>query len=229
MVTHLLAAVMATGLAVGAESASAGRSLLEDAARDYRIQVYETFRLDRPEFDRRRAEWRQLEQSWEAAGRLDREMPALLDWLAEATAQSQSDSIGELPEAPKIVAEVKKLPAVGQVAKPVTAEKPNSSNSAEAKPSPDAAANEPSKTTPSATPVSSRNTPDAPALEEKKPDETAPVSAPIVPDPEAKDDAAKRPTAPAGAATWLHNLGHELGEDLNSFGLTLAWKREPKP
>jgi hypothetical protein len=228
MVTHLLAVVMATGLAVGAESASAGRSSLEDAARDYRIQVYETFRLDRPEFDRRRAEWRQLEQSWEAAGKPDRDMPALLDWLAEATDQSQSDSIGDLPEAPKIVAEVKKLPAVGQVAKPATAEKSDSS-AANAKPSPDASANEPGKTTPNATPVSSRNTLNNPAVEEKKSDETAPVSAPIVPEPEAKDDVSKRPTASAGAAAWLHNLGHELGEDLNSFGLTLAWKREAKP
>lgn len=222
MVTHLLAAVMAAGLAVGAESASAGGASLEDAARDYRIRVYETFRLDRPEFDRRRAEWRQLEQSWEAAGKPDRDVPALLDWLAEAAAQSQTDSIGPLPEAPKIVAEVK-LPAVGQVAKPVTTEKPAT---ADAKPSRDAAANEPD-TTPSATPVSSRNTLDNPALEEKKPDETAPVSTPIVPDPEAKDDAAKRPTAPAGAA-WFHDLGQELGEDLNSLGLTLAWKREAK-
>jgi hypothetical protein len=224
MVTHLLAAVMAAGLAVGAESASAGRASLEDAARDYRIEVYDTFRLDRPEFDRRRAEWRQLEQSWEAAGKSDRDVPTLLDWLAEATAQSQTDSIGPLPEAPKIVAEVK-LPSVGRVAKPVTTEKPATTD---AKPSPDAAENEPD-TTPSATPVSSRNTLDTPALEEKKPDETAPVSTPIVPDPEAKDDAAKRPTAPAGAAAWFHDLGQGLGEDLNSLGLTLAWKREAKP
>jgi hypothetical protein len=228
MVTHLLASVMAAGLAVGAESTPAGRSSLEDAARDYRIQVYETFRSDRPEFDRRRAEWRQLEQSWEAAGKPDRDMPALLDWLSDATAQSQNDSIGELPEAPKIVAEVK-VPAVGKAAKTVTSEKTGSSASAGAKPSPDAAVDELDKTTPSATPVSSRNTLDSPALEEKKPDETAPVATPIVPDPEAKDDAAKRPTAPTGAATWLHNLGHELGQDLNSFGLTLAWKREAKP
>src|SRR5260221_7808164 len=75
---------------------------LEQAARDYRIQVYDTFHSDRPEFDRRRAEWRQLEQSWEAAAKPDRDVPALLDWLAEATVQSQSDSIGDLPEAPKI-------------------------------------------------------------------------------------------------------------------------------
>ena len=218
---------MATGLAVGADSASAGRPSLEDAARDYRIRVYETFRLDRPEFDRRRAEWRQLEQSWEDSGKPDRDVPALLDWLAEATAQSQSDSIGDLPEAPEIVAEVK-LPAVGQAAKTVTAEKPNSSAADNAKPSPDAATTEP-KTTPSATPVSSRNTLDNPAVEEKKPDETAPVSTPIVSDPEANDSAAKRPTAPSGPAAWLHDLGHELGEDLNSFGLTLAWKREAKP
>ena len=141
--------------------------------------------------------------------------------------QSQSDSIGELPEAPKIVAEVK-VPAIGKATKIATNEKPDSSASADAKPSPDAAVNELDKTAPSATPVSSRNTLDAPALEEKKPDETAPVATPIVPDPEAKDDAAKQPAAAAGAASWLHNLGHEIGEDLNSFGLTLAWKREAK-
>jgi hypothetical protein len=244
MVTHFLAALVATGLTVGADADFAVDPTLESAARAYRMQVYETFHLDRPEFDLRRAEWRRIEQSWQAAGKPDRDVPALLHWLADATTRSQVDSIGPLPEAPKIVAALKvekdgaaisrqlaprptdrNAPAAGPLAKPATAEKSDSSTVADTKSPPDAAAIEPGK----ATPASSRRTFDSPAIEEKKPDETAPVSTPIVPDPEAKDDAAARPTAPAGAAAWFHDLGQELGEDLNYLGLTLAWKRESKP
>jgi hypothetical protein len=241
MVTHFLAALVATGLTVGADADFAVDPTLESAARAYRMQVYETFHLDRAEYDLRRAEWRRIEQSWQAAGKPDRDVPALLHWLADATARSQVDSMGPLPEAPKIAAASKvekdraaisrqlaprptdpNSPAAGPLTKPATAEKADSSAAADTKSVPDAAAIEPGKTTP----ASSRRTFDGPAIEEKKPDETAPVSTPIVPDPEAKDDAASRP---AGAAAWFHDLGQEIGEDLNYLGLTLAWKRESKP
>src|SRR5262245_42280128 len=74
MLTHLLAAVMAAGVSAGSfETPTADEPALERAARQYRIQVYETFHLDRPEFDARRAEWDRLLEAWHTAGKPTRE------------------------------------------------------------------------------------------------------------------------------------------------------------
>jgi hypothetical protein len=111
LLAHLLAFALAGGTAVGDSGATTPAdqlpqpattvSPLDRAARDYRIQTYETFHKDRAEYDRRQAEGKLVQDSWTDAGRSDKEQPMLIDWLGQATAASRTDSIAELPPAPK--------------------------------------------------------------------------------------------------------------------------------
>jgi hypothetical protein len=106
MITHLLAGLIVSSMSVGdVKLATPAEVSLQNAARLYRIQVYDTFRLDRSEFNRRRADWIGLANSWEAAGKPNRDVPALLQWLEIATANSRPESIAPLPELPRIVAD----------------------------------------------------------------------------------------------------------------------------
>jgi hypothetical protein len=104
MMTHLL-----TGLIVSVASVSevklptSDEVAVQNAARLYRIQVYNTFRTERPEFDRRHEQWVRLAEAWQAAERPSRDVPALLHWLEVATNNSRPESIAPLPEAPRIV------------------------------------------------------------------------------------------------------------------------------
>jgi hypothetical protein len=77
---------------------------LEKAARDYRIQTYETFRNDRAEYNRRQAEAVRIQAAWADAGSNREEQPKLIAWFEQATARSRTDSIGNLPEVPKFTA-----------------------------------------------------------------------------------------------------------------------------
>jgi hypothetical protein len=105
MLTHLLAGLIVSGVTVGnVKLAMPEDESLQDAARLYRIQVYNTFRLDRPEFDRRHEQWVRLSVAWEEADKPKRDLPALLHWLEVATANSRPESIAPLPELPRIVA-----------------------------------------------------------------------------------------------------------------------------
>ncbi len=105
MFTHLLAGLIVTVVSVGdAKLATPEEVSLQSAARDYRIQVYNTFRTDRPEFDRRHEQWVRLIDAWRGADKPNHDVPALLHWLEVATANSQPDSISPLPELPRIVA-----------------------------------------------------------------------------------------------------------------------------
>jgi hypothetical protein len=58
---------------------------LDRAARTYRITVYNTFRRDRAEFDRRNATWRAIEAKWKAGGERSDELPKLLACLVMST------------------------------------------------------------------------------------------------------------------------------------------------
>lgn len=109
---HLLALVLAAGMAVGdAEGkvptgklpppATAGNLRLEQAACDCRIQIYQSFHNDRAEYDRRQAEAASVQQAWSDAGASDEEQPKLIDWLTSAAARSRTDGIGELPPVPQ--------------------------------------------------------------------------------------------------------------------------------
>jgi len=81
--------------------ATSGDSQLEKAARDCRIQIYESFHKDRAEYDRRQAEAASVQKAWSDAGENDEERPKLIDWLESATAHSRTEAIGELPPVPK--------------------------------------------------------------------------------------------------------------------------------
>ncbi|HEV2972837.1 MAG TPA: hypothetical protein VGY55_22915 [Pirellulales bacterium] len=250
MITHLLAVVIAAGLAVGnSDSPSPQEEQLEKAARAYRIQVYDTFHLDRAEYDRRRAEWTRLEAAWQTAGKPDRELPAIVSWLATATAQSQPESIGPLPDAPIVTADPQTQPknanarqvvvpknsddarAVGgsepkpeQPTKPSAAEKAPVAN---VDPATSAPIEQPSSNN-AATPVGATTAVEQPAPDEKPAEKetAAPESSAPTPSPPTTGDGADQ-GRPATTG-WLHSLGEELGQDLNSLGVTLAWKRESK-
>jgi hypothetical protein len=109
---HLLALVLVGGIAANVADgkaplgkvpppATAEDLRLEKAARDCRIQIYESFHNDRAEYDRRQAEAASVEKAWSDAGASDEEQYKLIDWLESATTRSRTDAIGELPPMPK--------------------------------------------------------------------------------------------------------------------------------
>jgi hypothetical protein len=75
-------------------------SAVEHLARLYRVEVYKTYRTDRPEYDRRIAAWRQTLLAWELAGRLSAEQPRLIAWLRSATETTAARQVN-LPLEPK--------------------------------------------------------------------------------------------------------------------------------
>jgi hypothetical protein len=93
--------LVAASDAVEPTAENAPRSTQEDldrAARTYRITVYNTFRRDRAEFERRNATWRAIEAKWKVDGSRADELPALVAWLERATAASREGSIRALPQ-----------------------------------------------------------------------------------------------------------------------------------
>ncbi|MEX2141185.1 MAG: hypothetical protein WD894_18110 [Pirellulales bacterium] len=77
-----------------------GDPALEAAMRGFRVQVYNTYRLNREEFARRRAAGEQAQARWRDAGGRPNEQQALIHWLEEATQQSRPEIRGTLPEPP---------------------------------------------------------------------------------------------------------------------------------
>ncbi len=211
MLMPLLAAVMAAGLSGSStETPATDEPALERAARTYRVQVYDTFHADREEFDRRRAAWDQMKDAWEAAGRQARDVPELIRWLETATNRSLPDLIEPVPELPAIATGLRK--AVDSKPSVSTRETNGEelSQTAPAKP---------------ATPVSSKATFDRPRADESKP-AGRPIATP--PPAAAEPTDSSDATKPAGAASWVHDLGQVFGEDMNDLAITLAWKRESK-
>jgi hypothetical protein len=90
----LLASLTATDVQTDAADVDA-------LARTLRIQIYETFRADRPEFDRRRQEAQRALDAWHAAGDRPEDRALLVDWYQRAVRASQPGSIGPLPESPR--------------------------------------------------------------------------------------------------------------------------------
>ncbi|MDZ4821759.1 MAG: hypothetical protein SGJ20_22590 [Planctomycetota bacterium] len=74
---------------------------LKAAARDFRIQTYESFRTDRAEFNRRRAAWDAVYQAWVQAGSRTADEPVLLSWLGQATLHSIPEQFASLPPVPE--------------------------------------------------------------------------------------------------------------------------------
>jgi hypothetical protein len=77
------------------------KAAIERLARRFRIRVYDTFRLRRDEYNRRRGAWDRAIASWEAAGSPFAEQPRLIDWLEVAIASSMPGSAAALPDVPE--------------------------------------------------------------------------------------------------------------------------------
>lgn len=82
------------------EKAAIGR-----LARQFRVQVYHTFRRRRGVFTRRRAAWNRVLASWEAAGSRFEQQDRLLDWLQAAIQVSLPETLAGLPPDPEFRSE----------------------------------------------------------------------------------------------------------------------------
>jgi hypothetical protein len=244
MITHLLAGLIVSGMSIGdVKLPTPAEESLQNAARLYRIQVYDTFRLDRSEFDLRRGQWLRLADSWETAGKPNRDVPALLHWLEIATANSRPDSIAPLPELPRIVADnsgrrhgsawqtilqrlaTDKLKAVSGSTASIDALKQKANGTTS---SPDAAAaqtaSDNSQATPKTTPVSATSTLNqGPSGETPSASETAPVpgadATTQLRDADATDGAAIE------HVDLYHAYGERLGQNLGNFAGGLVRKQ----
>ena len=74
----------------------------EHAARLYRVEVYNAFRLDRAEFERRRELGEQVWNSFDKAGRPAEHRQAVVDWFTAAREASLNEIPGELPALPEL-------------------------------------------------------------------------------------------------------------------------------
>jgi len=72
------------------------------SARDYRIEVYRTFRDDRAEFDRRREAGGEVLKAWFAAGRNPADSAAVVRWFEEAMQRTRSGFELPLPAPPTL-------------------------------------------------------------------------------------------------------------------------------
>lgn len=74
----------------------------EHAARLYRIEVYNTFRNDRSEYDHRRALGDQVWSAYETAGQPQHHRSTVTQWFIAAREASTPAQIGALPELPDL-------------------------------------------------------------------------------------------------------------------------------
>lgn len=75
--------------------------VIQRAARQYRMQLYHSFRLDRAEYDRRRAAWDQVLAAWEVAGSRADQRRLLLAWLQAAIKSASPETAGPTPAIPQ--------------------------------------------------------------------------------------------------------------------------------
>jgi len=75
------------------------KAAIERLARQFRMRVYDSFRLQREEYARRRAAWDRIGASWEAAGSPFDQQARLIDWLEAAIRSSTPGSVAPLPDA----------------------------------------------------------------------------------------------------------------------------------
>jgi GAF domain-containing protein len=72
---------------------------VERLARTYRMQVYDVFRANRDEFDRRQGAWNEVEAAWQASGSRAEDQQRLIQWLASGVAAVQSGAA--MPAVPR--------------------------------------------------------------------------------------------------------------------------------
>ncbi len=78
-------------------------------ARDYRLQIYRSFRMNRQEFDRRRLAGNNVLRAWGTAGRRPKDGDAVIRWFDVAMRASVSGSTQPVPVLPTIFG-----PSIGQ-------------------------------------------------------------------------------------------------------------------
>ncbi len=98
------------------------KAAIERLARRFRIRVYDTFRVQRGEFARRRAAWDQALAAWEAAGAPFEHQDRLIDWLRAAIGRSTPGSVGSLPSVPKF--DVPKFGRFAAIPRPLVLRRP---------------------------------------------------------------------------------------------------------
>jgi len=108
--------------ASSADEAQSRAAELERHERDFRIQVYRTFRDNRAEFDLRRAAWKRVQSAWREHGVDAADEAKYVDWLAAAVEASSSERVGPLPDDPQFgaVAPVELAPIVSEPPRPET-------------------------------------------------------------------------------------------------------------
>lgn len=98
------------------------KAAIERLARRFRIRVYDTFRVRRGEFARRRKAWDQVLAAWEAAGAPFEQQDRLIDWLRAAIGRSTPGSVGSLPGVPKF--DVPKFGRFAEIRRPLVLRPP---------------------------------------------------------------------------------------------------------
>ena len=73
---------------------------VERLARRYRLAIYEAFRGDRPQYDRRLQAWQRVQAAWIEAGAHAHERPLLIDWLTGSFSRFEAGSFAKLPARP---------------------------------------------------------------------------------------------------------------------------------
>ena len=76
---------------------------VERAARTYRIHVYNSFRTNRPEFDRLQAVGAKALDAWKGEGRQPAQAQQVVDWFAKATSATGA-GLTAVPQVPEFVA-----------------------------------------------------------------------------------------------------------------------------
>lgn len=98
----------------GGTSVESEASQAEAEARRFRIHVYQAYRTERPEFDRRVEASRELMEAWELAGRPDAFAGAIIDWHQSARGIDDDSALPALPKPMRAV--VQSDPAGGSKA-----------------------------------------------------------------------------------------------------------------
>ncbi|MCX7426176.1 MAG: hypothetical protein NTW96_11230 [Planctomycetia bacterium] len=94
------------------------QAAVEHLSRQYRVEIYNSYRFSRPEYNRRRAALAQLIDQWTDAGALPGQEYKVVDWLLSAA--ERSAAAGALPPIPSFAPEP--LPATSiAVAEPPNA------------------------------------------------------------------------------------------------------------
>ncbi len=102
MTLSIFAALLSGAIASGSAPA-APHGDVDRAARDFRLQLYNTFRNDRDGYNHRLAQWSRVESAWSLSGAPATEQTDVLGWLTVATERSKPGAVSELPEPPSFV------------------------------------------------------------------------------------------------------------------------------